>query len=53
MTTIIIEKEIRNKLKKAGRKEQTYDDIIKELLEKSKRSSVDSAKSAEQTKELY
>jgi predicted CopG family antitoxin len=52
MATIVIEKETRNKLREVGRKEQTYDDIIMELLEKSKKSSIDSAKSAEQM-ELY
>ena len=48
MATIVIEKETRNKLKSEGRKDQTYDDIIMELLKKSKKSSVDSAKSAKQ-----
>lgn len=39
-TTIVIQTEIRNQLRKYGRKEQTYNDIIKELLdEKSKGSS--------------
>jgi len=52
MATIVIEKETRNKLRKTGRKEQTYNDIIMELLEKSKKSSVDLAESTEQ-KELY
>ena len=51
MATIVIEKETRNQLRKAGRKEQTYDDIIMELLVESKKSSADSAKLAEQ-KEL-
>lgn len=48
MATIFIEKQTRNKLRSAGRKEQTYDDIISELLEKSKKSSVNSDKSTEQ-----
>jgi predicted CopG family antitoxin len=47
MATIVIENETRKKLKSEGRKDQTYDDIILELLEKSKKSSVDSAKSTE------
>jgi len=53
MTTIVIEKETRNKLRKAGRKEQTYDDIIMELLEKSKKSLVDLAESTERKKESH
>ncbi|MDN5846655.1 MAG: hypothetical protein L0H53_10330 [Candidatus Nitrosocosmicus sp.] len=33
-TTIIIDVKTRNILKNIGRKEQTYDDIIKELIDK-------------------
>lgn len=51
MATIVIEKETRNKLRKTGRKEQTYDDIINELLEK-RRSSVGLVESTEQRREL-
>lgn len=32
-TNIVISKETRNKLCKLGRKEQTYDDIINELIQ--------------------
>ncbi|TVP40448.1 DUF7557 family protein [Candidatus Nitrosocosmicus arcticus] len=46
MSTIVIRKETRNKLKYLGRKEQTYDDIISELLEKIE-GSVNSGKSTE------
>ena len=48
MATIVIENNTRNKLRNVGRKEQTYNDIINELLEKSKKSSVNSDKSTEQ-----
>jgi hypothetical protein len=47
MSAIIIKKETRNRLRYVGRKEQTYDDIIRELLEKTE-SSVNSGKSTEQ-----
>ncbi len=40
MGTILIDNQIRNQLRSIGRKEQTYNDIIKELLEKTKKSSV-------------
>jgi hypothetical protein len=33
-TTILIKTETRRKLKQIGRKEQTYDDVISELMEK-------------------
>ncbi len=46
MSAIIIKKETRNRLRYVGRKEQTYDDIIRELLEK--KGSVNSGKSTEQ-----
>lgn len=48
MVTISIENQTRNQLRSRGRKEQTYDDIIKELLEKAKKCSVNSGKSTEQ-----
>ncbi len=48
MATIVIENNTRSKLRSVGRKEQTYNDIINELLEKSKKRSVDSVKSTEQ-----
>ncbi|WP_415311981.1 hypothetical protein [Candidatus Nitrosocosmicus sp. FF01] len=38
MTTIIIQNKTRDLLRRVGRKQQTYDDIINELLEKSKNS---------------
>lgn len=47
MVTISIENQTRNQLRSRGRKEQTYDDIIKELLEKAKESSVNSTKITE------
>ncbi|MGD9533897.1 MAG: hypothetical protein AB7V56_09035 [Candidatus Nitrosocosmicus sp.] len=50
MTTIIIEKRTRDRLCSTGRKDQTYDDIINELLEKAKKNSIDSTKSIEQEK---
>ncbi len=34
ITTIIIEKEVRDKLKEIGKKGETYNDIIKRLIEK-------------------
>jgi hypothetical protein len=52
MTTIIIEKQTRNRLKKAGRKEQTYDDIINELLRKTNENPVNSSQLTEQYTEL-
>lgn len=48
MTTIVISKETRYKLRNLGRKQQTYDEIISELIRKTKKSSVNSAKSTEQ-----
>ena len=48
MSAIVIKKETRNRLRYVGRKEQTYDDIINELLEKREVSSVNSGKSTEQ-----
>lgn len=36
-TTIQVSKETREKLKKLGRKGQTYDEVIKNLIEVSKR----------------
>jgi len=33
ITTIVIERETRDKLKKIGRKGETYNDIIKRLIE--------------------
>lgn len=47
MVTITIEKNTRNKLRSAGRKEQTYDDIINELLENAKKHSIDLLESTE------
>jgi predicted CopG family antitoxin len=32
-TTIVIENETRNRLKEVGKKQQTYDQLIRELLE--------------------
>ncbi len=40
MATIFIEKNTRSKLRSIGSKKQTYDDIINELLESSKKRSV-------------
>lgn len=48
MATILIEKETRSKLRSAGHKGQTYNDIINELLEISKKRSVNSVKLTEQ-----
>jgi hypothetical protein len=47
MGTIMIDNQTRDELRSIGRKEQTYDDIIRELLQKAK-SSVNSGKSTEQ-----
>ena len=47
MATIVIENNTRSKLRSVGRKEQTYNDIINELLEKSKKRSVNSDKLTE------
>jgi predicted CopG family antitoxin len=51
MSTIFIEKRTREKLRSIGRKEQTYDDVINELIEAkeaSKQSLVGSAKPTKQ-----
>lgn len=48
MVTIFIDKETRSRLQNLGSKNQTYDDIINELIDISKRRSVNSAKSIEQ-----
>jgi hypothetical protein len=48
MATIVVEKNTRTKLKSVGRKEQTYDDIINELLKRIEKRPADSHKSAEQ-----
>ncbi len=37
-TSIVLKPNTRDKLKRFGRKEQTYDDIVNELLEKAKES---------------
>ena len=34
MSTIAIEKDTRERLRKLGRKDQTYDDIINELIDR-------------------
>ena len=47
-TTILVRKETRCLLSKIGRKEQTYDDIINELIKVKQRCPIDSAKSTEQ-----
>ncbi len=47
MATIIIEKQTRSKLRNVGLKNQTYDDIINDLLEESKKRSINSTKSTE------
>jgi len=36
-TTIVVENETRNLLKEVGKKQQTYDQLIRELLELKKR----------------
>jgi hypothetical protein len=38
-TVVVIKKETRDRLRYIGRKEQTYDDIISELIEKTKKDS--------------
>ena len=48
MVTIFVEKQTRSKLRSIGNKNQTYDDIINELLEISKKRSVNSVKLTEQ-----
>jgi hypothetical protein len=48
MSTIVIDKNTRTKLRNIGKKEQTYDEIINDLIKKHKKSSVDSGKSIEQ-----
>lgn len=50
MGTIVIENNTRRKLRSVGRKEQTYNDIINELLEGSKKCPADSDQSTEQEK---
>jgi hypothetical protein len=42
LANISIENETRNQLRSLGRKQQTYNDIIKELLEKAEKSLVNS-----------
>lgn len=42
MGTILIDNQIRNQLRNIGRKDQTYNDIIRELLEKSKKDHINS-----------
>ena len=32
ITTIVVEKKVRNKLKEIGRKNETYNDVIKRLM---------------------
>jgi hypothetical protein len=46
MTTIVIDKETRTKLRNIGRKDQTYDDIISELIRKTKKGPANSGKLA-------
>lgn len=51
MSTIYLEKRTREKLRRLGRKEQTYDDIINELIqtnEASRQSSVGFVEPTEQ-----
>lgn len=48
MPTIFVEKQTRSKLRDMGNKNQTYDDIINELLDISKKRSANSLKLAEQ-----
>ncbi len=38
-SSILIKKNTRDELRRVGRKEQTYDDIVNELLKKAKESS--------------
>ena len=47
VTTIRIEKEIREALRVIGRKNQTYNDILKELLKERKKRSVNLAELTE------
>lgn len=47
VTTIRIEKEIREALRVIGRKNQTYNDIIKEMVKERKKRSTNSAKLTE------
>ena len=51
MSTIFIEKRTREKLRNIGRKEQTYDDIINELIQRNEASKQSSAGSAKPTKQ--
>lgn len=51
MSTIFIEKRTREKLRNIGRKEQTYDDVINELIQKNEASNLNSAGFAEPTKQ--
>ena len=44
MTTIVVDKETRTKLRNIGRKDQTYDDIISELIRKTKKGPSNSGK---------
>ena len=50
LTNIVIKKTTRSKLRYFDRKEQTYDDIINELLEIVKKGSVDLAELTEPEK---
>jgi predicted CopG family antitoxin len=50
MATILIEKDTRTKLRSAGHKGQSYDDIIKELLKQTEKHSADLWESAKQEK---
>ncbi|WP_154670558.1 hypothetical protein [Candidatus Nitrosocosmicus sp. SS] len=47
VTTIQVSEQIREALKERGRKDQTYDEIIKQLLEKVKNYSANPGKLAE------
>ena len=44
MSTISIDRKTRERLRSIGHKQQTYDEIINELLEESKKCSVNSGK---------
>ncbi|VFJ12604.1 hypothetical protein [Candidatus Nitrosocosmicus franklandus] len=46
MVTILIDNQVRNQLRRIGHKHQTYNDIIKQLLEKAKKSSANSDRTA-------
>lgn len=48
MSTIIIGKSTRTKLRDIGKKEQTYDDIINELIKNHKKSPANSSHLTEQ-----